>query len=113
MMSRRDCRGRAHCGGVVCAALLAARALADVPLPSPQQLSWTKYEVSLMISYDMITQLPGVPNPQAGARRLSLRPVSGTCAFCVCLLDLSTILACLFGVSVSAGASPAGVVALF
>ena len=35
-----------------------------LPTPTPQQLQWTRYEVALMISYDMITQLPDVPNPQ-------------------------------------------------
>ena len=34
------------------------------PLPTAQQLAWMDYEVSLMISYDMITQLTEVPNPQ-------------------------------------------------
>ncbi len=34
------------------------------PLPTPQQLAWTRYEVSLMISYDMVTQLTEEPNPQ-------------------------------------------------
>lgn len=36
----------------------------SLPLPTPQQLAWTRTEVSLMISYDLITQLPDVPNPQ-------------------------------------------------
>jgi len=34
------------------------------PLPTAQQLAFTRAEVSLMISYDMITQLTDVPNPQ-------------------------------------------------
>ena len=34
------------------------------PLPTSQQLAYIKAEVSLMISYDMITQLTNVPNPQ-------------------------------------------------
>jgi hypothetical protein len=34
------------------------------PLPTPQQLAWMDYEVSLMISYDIVTQLTEVPNPQ-------------------------------------------------
>ena len=34
------------------------------PLPTPQQLAWMDMEVSLMISYDMITHLTEVPNPQ-------------------------------------------------
>lgn len=37
---------------------------APVPLPSPSQLAWTRSELSLMISYDLITQLPNVSNPQ-------------------------------------------------
>jgi hypothetical protein len=47
---------------------------AEVPLPSSQQLAWTKYEVSMMISYDMITQLPGVPNPQVRGSCCAARP---------------------------------------
>lgn len=34
------------------------------PLPTAQQLAFTRAEVSLMISYDMITQITNVPNPQ-------------------------------------------------
>lgn len=34
------------------------------PLPTPQQLAWMGYEVSLMISYDIITHLTEVANPQ-------------------------------------------------
>jgi hypothetical protein len=34
------------------------------PLPTPQQLAWMATEVSLMVSYDLITQLTDVPNPQ-------------------------------------------------
>jgi hypothetical protein len=34
------------------------------PLPTPQQLAWMDYEVSLMISYDIVTHLTEVPNPQ-------------------------------------------------
>jgi hypothetical protein len=37
---------------------------APPPLPSPQQLAWMDYEVSLMVSYDIVTQLTEVPNPQ-------------------------------------------------
>ena len=43
---------------------LCVNGAAFIPLPTPQQLAWTRYEVALMISYDMITQLPDVPNPQ-------------------------------------------------
>ena len=34
------------------------------PLPTPQQLAWTQKEVSLMISFDIVTSLTEVPNPQ-------------------------------------------------
>ena len=34
------------------------------PLPTAAQLAWTRSEVSLMISFDMITMLTEVPNPQ-------------------------------------------------
>jgi alpha-L-fucosidase len=34
------------------------------PLPTPQQVAFIKAEVSLMISYDIVTQLTDVPNPQ-------------------------------------------------
>ena len=37
---------------------------APPPLPTPQQLAWMGYEVSLMISFDIITSLTEVPNPQ-------------------------------------------------
>lgn len=37
---------------------------APPPLPTPQQLAWMSMEVALMISYDMITHLTEVPNPQ-------------------------------------------------
>ena len=37
---------------------------APPPLPTPQQITWMDYEVSLMISYDIVTQLTEVPNPQ-------------------------------------------------
>ena len=37
---------------------------APPPLPTPQQLAWMDSEVALMISYDIITQLTEVPNPQ-------------------------------------------------
>jgi len=37
---------------------------APPPAPTPEQLSWMDQEVALMISYDMITQLTEVPNPQ-------------------------------------------------
>lgn len=33
-------------------------------IPTPQQLAWMQSEISLMISYDLITQLTDVPNPQ-------------------------------------------------
>ena len=44
--------------------LCVSGAAPPVPLPSPEQLAWTRGEVSLMISYDLITQLTDVPNPQ-------------------------------------------------
>ena len=34
------------------------------PLPTAQQLAWMEHEVALMISYDLVTQLTEVPNPQ-------------------------------------------------
>jgi len=34
------------------------------PLPTAQQLAWMDYEVSLMVSFDIITSLTEVPNPQ-------------------------------------------------
>jgi hypothetical protein len=37
---------------------------APVPAPTKEQLAWMDNEISLMISYDMITQLPDVPNGQ-------------------------------------------------
>ena len=37
---------------------------APPPLPTSEQLAWMDLEVSLMISYDIITQLTEVPNPQ-------------------------------------------------
>ena len=39
-------------------------ALPPPPLPTAQQLAWMDTEVSLMISYDLVTQLTEVPNPQ-------------------------------------------------
>jgi alpha-L-fucosidase len=38
--------------------------LPPLPIPTAYQLAWTRTEVSVMISYDLITQLPDVPNPQ-------------------------------------------------
>lgn len=35
-----------------------------IVIPSPAQLEWMDKEISLMISYDLITQLTDVPNPQ-------------------------------------------------
>jgi hypothetical protein len=37
---------------------------APPPIPTPQQLAWMGMEVSLMISYDIVTSLTEVPNPQ-------------------------------------------------
>jgi hypothetical protein len=34
------------------------------PLPTAQQLAWMDYEVSLMVSFDIVTSLTEVPNPQ-------------------------------------------------
>lgn len=35
-----------------------------IPIPTPEQLSWMDQDISLMISYDLITQMPEVPNGQ-------------------------------------------------
>lgn len=60
------------------------------PTPTPQQLAWTRTEVALMISYDLITQLPDVPNPQhfcIGAGGDSGFPVPPPAAFSPAALD--------------------------
>ena len=43
---------------------LHAHAHGAIPVPTPEQLGWTEAELAIMISYDLITQLPSIPNGQ-------------------------------------------------
>lgn len=44
--------------------LCVSSAPAPLPLPTPEQLAWLDNDMSLMISYDLITQMPDEPNGQ-------------------------------------------------
>jgi len=59
-----------------------ATGAAPNPVPSAAQLAWTQHELGIMVSYDMITQLTDVPNPQhfcigaGGDKNLTVPPAS-------------------------------------
>lgn len=49
---------------VVVVVCVSSTGLGEVVVPTSDQLAWTETELAIMISYDMITQMPDVPNPQ-------------------------------------------------